>query len=168
MRRRSVPKIGATPFGYRVAEQFGLAVVPPRPALVPLALKETAPGGHPPRVEDTTVPRGAKIVALFGLELLVAAQSAKAQSHSEAKHRVTVADTIRMILDDDPAPLRKLRLETPRDLEAIAMKCLAKAPGDRYRTARELADDLGRFLDGRPVGVLRRNSGADGISRTPK
>jgi predicted Rossmann fold flavoprotein len=34
----TVPKIGATPFGYRVAEQFGLKVVPPRPALVPLAL----------------------------------------------------------------------------------------------------------------------------------
>jgi predicted Rossmann fold flavoprotein len=34
----TVPKIGATPFGYRLAEQFGLAVVPPRPALVPLAL----------------------------------------------------------------------------------------------------------------------------------
>lgn len=34
----TVPKIGATPFGYRIAEQFGLAVVPPRPALVPLAL----------------------------------------------------------------------------------------------------------------------------------
>jgi predicted Rossmann fold flavoprotein len=32
----SVPKIGATPFGYRVAEQFGLPIVPPRPALVPL------------------------------------------------------------------------------------------------------------------------------------
>jgi predicted Rossmann fold flavoprotein len=34
----TVPKIGATPFGYRVAEQFGLKVVTPRPALVPLAL----------------------------------------------------------------------------------------------------------------------------------
>ena len=33
----SVPKIGASPFGYRIAEQFGLAVVPPKPALVPLA-----------------------------------------------------------------------------------------------------------------------------------
>jgi predicted Rossmann fold flavoprotein len=33
----SVPKIGATPFGYRLAEQFGLGVVAPRPALVPLA-----------------------------------------------------------------------------------------------------------------------------------
>lgn len=34
----TVPKIGATPFGYKVAEQFGLKVVSPKPALVPLAL----------------------------------------------------------------------------------------------------------------------------------
>ncbi|MGH8820735.1 MAG: aminoacetone oxidase family FAD-binding enzyme, partial [Rhodoferax sp.] len=32
----SIPKIGATDFGYRVARQFGLRVVEPRPALVPL------------------------------------------------------------------------------------------------------------------------------------
>lgn len=34
----SIPKIGATPFGYRLAEQFGVGIVPPKPALVPLAL----------------------------------------------------------------------------------------------------------------------------------
>jgi predicted Rossmann fold flavoprotein len=33
----TVPKIGATPFGYRIAEQFGLAIVAPKPALVPLS-----------------------------------------------------------------------------------------------------------------------------------
>jgi hypothetical protein len=38
----TVPKIGATAFGYRIAEQFGLAVVPPRPALVPLSLDPVA------------------------------------------------------------------------------------------------------------------------------
>ncbi|MEI6736951.1 MAG: NAD(P)/FAD-dependent oxidoreductase [Pseudomonadota bacterium] len=38
----SVPKIGATPFGYHVAEQFGLAIVPPKPALVPLAFEPDA------------------------------------------------------------------------------------------------------------------------------
>jgi len=32
----SIPKLGASPLGYRIAEQFGLAVVPPRPGLVPL------------------------------------------------------------------------------------------------------------------------------------
>lgn len=35
----TVPKIGASAFGYRIAEQFGLRVVPPRPALVPLSLE---------------------------------------------------------------------------------------------------------------------------------
>ena len=38
----TVPKIGATPFGYRIAKQFGLPVVAPRPALVPLALDAAA------------------------------------------------------------------------------------------------------------------------------
>lgn len=34
----SIPKIGASPFGYRIAEQFGIPIVAPRPALVPLTL----------------------------------------------------------------------------------------------------------------------------------
>ena len=34
----SVPKVGASPFGYKIAEQFGLSIVPPRAGLVPLAL----------------------------------------------------------------------------------------------------------------------------------
>jgi len=34
----SIPKMGATPFGYRIAEQFGLPIVATRPALVPLVL----------------------------------------------------------------------------------------------------------------------------------
>ena len=42
----TVPKIGATPFGYRVAEQFGLDVIPPRPALVPLAFAPEALGRY--------------------------------------------------------------------------------------------------------------------------
>lgn len=35
----AVPKIGATPFGYQIATQFGLRIVPPKPALVPLAVE---------------------------------------------------------------------------------------------------------------------------------
>ncbi|MFM7461116.1 MAG: NAD(P)/FAD-dependent oxidoreductase [Burkholderiales bacterium] len=38
----AVPKIGATPFGYRVAEQFGLGIIAPKPALVPLAFEPDA------------------------------------------------------------------------------------------------------------------------------
>ncbi|KRB83578.1 NAD(P)/FAD-dependent oxidoreductase [Duganella sp. Root198D2] len=41
----SIPKIGATDFGYRIAKQFGLELVEPRPALVPLTFdtEEWAP-----------------------------------------------------------------------------------------------------------------------------
>ena len=34
----AIPQIGATPFGYRIAEQFGLNIIAPKPALVPLTL----------------------------------------------------------------------------------------------------------------------------------
>jgi hypothetical protein len=36
----SMPKLGATPFGYRVAEQFGLPIIPTKAALVPFTLQE--------------------------------------------------------------------------------------------------------------------------------
>jgi predicted Rossmann fold flavoprotein len=36
----SIPKLGATPFAYRVAEQFGVAMIPPRAGLVPLTFSE--------------------------------------------------------------------------------------------------------------------------------
>jgi WD40 repeat protein len=62
------------------------------------------------------------------------------------------------VVHDEPRPPRKLHDAIPRDLETITLKCLAKDPGHRYSTARELADELQRWLDGmsiqaRPVGV---------------
>ncbi len=51
-----------------------------------------------------------------------------------------------------PAP--KLRLFAPalgRDLETIVARCLERNPKARYQTAGALADDLERWLDGRPI-----------------
>ena len=37
----SMPGLGATPFGYQIAEQFGIPVIPPRASLVPFTYRET-------------------------------------------------------------------------------------------------------------------------------
>lgn len=51
----------------------------------------------------------------------------------------------------EPRPPRALDRDIPVDLEAITLKCLEKDRSARYGSARELAEDLGRFLDGEPV-----------------
>lgn len=48
-------------------------------------------------------------------------------------------------------PPRKLDPSIPKDLETILLKAVAHSPNDRYLSAKDLAEDLGRFLDGRPI-----------------
>jgi serine/threonine-protein kinase len=62
---------------------------------------------------------------------------------------------LQKVLLEEPTPLRKLRPEVPRDLEAIVMKCLEKEPGQRYDSAKALGEDLQRLLDGEPVQARR-------------
>jgi hypothetical protein len=55
------------------------------------------------------------------------------------------------VLEDEPRPPRRLNEQIPRDLETICLKAIAKSPGRRYQAAQELADDLHRFLEGKPI-----------------
>jgi hypothetical protein len=64
-------------------------------------------------------------------------------------------DVLMRVLTEDPPPLRELNPDTPSDLEFICTRCLEKNPTRRYQSASELADDLGRFLDGEPVSTAR-------------
>jgi serine/threonine protein kinase/WD40 repeat protein len=64
-------------------------------------------------------------------------------------------ELLRKLADEDPTPPTKIDRLIPTDLETIVSKALAKSPGDRYATARDLADDLRRFLSDNPIRAKR-------------
>ena len=67
----------------------------------------------------------------------------------------TYHQLLKEILHETPESLRSVDPSIPRDLETIVMKSVARNPKDRYASAGELADDLRRFLEDRPIRARR-------------
>jgi WD40 repeat protein/serine/threonine protein kinase len=63
----------------------------------------------------------------------------------------TPVDTVVQVLHEEPGRPSRLRPDLPRDLEIICLKCLEKEPAQRYASAEDLADDLRRFRQGKPI-----------------
>ncbi len=59
--------------------------------------------------------------------------------------------TMRVVVEKPPLAPRQLRRSLPKTLETICLHCLEKRPSQRYASAQELADDLGRFLRNEPI-----------------
>jgi len=68
---------------------------------------------------------------------------------------VSLLDSLLQVMGKDPVIPSRLAPAIPTDLEAICLKCLEKAPGSRYPSAQELAEDLRRFLNGQPIRARR-------------
>jgi serine/threonine protein kinase/WD40 repeat protein len=78
-----------------------------------------------------------------------------------ASHRVEFIDAI---LNEEPRRPRSIDPLIPLDLETIVLKSIAKNPSDRFSTADELARELERFVEGRPI-LSRRLSSAERVWR---
>jgi serine/threonine protein kinase/tetratricopeptide (TPR) repeat protein len=67
---------------------------------------------------------------------------------------------LRQIVDEEPVPPRRSNPAVPVDLETIVLGAMAKSRDERYQSAQALADDLERFLAGKPT-LARRPTIAD-------
>jgi eukaryotic-like serine/threonine-protein kinase len=63
----------------------------------------------------------------------------------------TASETERQVIHEEPVSPSRLNTKVPRDLETICLKCLSKEPQRRYASAAALAEDLKRFMEGRPI-----------------
>jgi serine/threonine protein kinase/Tfp pilus assembly protein PilF len=64
-------------------------------------------------------------------------------------------EVLRQIAFEDPKPPRRVNKTSPAELETIVLKALEKNLLDRYATAKDLADDLRRFLEDKPIQARR-------------
>ena len=64
-------------------------------------------------------------------------------------------EVLKQIAFDEPRRLRAVNRAIPGELETIVLKAMEKRAEDRYATAQDMADDLRRFLDDKPITARR-------------
>ena len=88
---------------------------------------------------------------VYGLGLTLYELLAKRPAFDEADR----GKLIKQVTESEPPGLLKLNRAIPRNLATIVHKAIEREPSHRYRTADDLADDLRRFIDDRPIAARR-------------
>ena len=68
---------------------------------------------------------------------------------------VSAMDTVKQVIEVEPVAPSRVQYRVPPDLETICLKCLQKEVRKRYATAKDMADDLNRYLNGEPIKARR-------------
>src|SRR5439155_18461966 len=66
---------------------------------------------------------------------------------------------VKEVMHGEPARPRKVNRGVPRDLETVVLKAIARDPAHRYQSPAEVAEDLKRFAEDRPVRARRSSEG---------
>jgi hypothetical protein len=116
-------------------------------SLTPTAAVLGTPGYMPPELAAGKVKEAGPATDIYSLgATLYALLTGRAPFAGDRE-----ATVLTKVLSQEPEAPRALRPDIPPDLEAVCLKCLHKEPQHRYRSARELAQDLDRFLKGEPT-----------------
>jgi predicted Rossmann fold flavoprotein len=169
----SIPKMGSSGFGYKIAEQFGLAIVPPRAALVPLTFDKTllAQFGDLSGVSVDAVVSCGKTA--FDEALLFTHRGLSGPAILQISSYWNQGEDI--VIDQAPrvdvlVELKKLRGDHPRQemataLAAFVPKRLARTIADRTAGPERLADFSDKLLSSVTAAVKQwrvRPQGTEG------
>lgn len=119
------------------------SALPPQPTLTGQALG--SPGLMPP--EHAVARNSGPPADVYGLgAILYSLLTGRAPFQAE-----TIEAVLPALQKSDPLAPRQLNPSVPHDLETICLKCQEKDPGRRYPSAQAVAEELGLFLDHRPI-----------------
>ena len=135
------------PNGTVILTDFGLA----REAGLPTLTLTGQFAGTPHYVSPEQATPGGKVDARSDVYSLGATLYELLTLQRPFEEKSSPAVLNRILSHDEPAPPRRLRRSLPRDLETICLSAMEKDPERRYTSAGEMAADLRRFLDDRPV-----------------